>query len=161
MKCPKCGTKMNQGIYAVDPPIPYVDCPKCGYHKEGDDVYKESMTNRIDTTTMSDRTTLWKNVPTVQRPEDVNITALTDKVDELELQNKVMRVDINDLRTDVNDLIIRISTLEADLEREKKRTRAWNDNLLDQIDQLREACSDLEKSEKDSKNCGTGRHSPT
>lgn len=42
MKCPKCRTEMNQGVYAVMPPIPYVDCPKCGYHKEGDDIVKST-----------------------------------------------------------------------------------------------------------------------
>lgn len=30
LKCPKCGAEMVQGVYTVDPPIPYTGCPKCG-----------------------------------------------------------------------------------------------------------------------------------
>lgn len=37
------------------------------------------------------------------------------------------------LETDINDLTIRLSALEADLERLKKTTRARDENLLDQI----------------------------
>lgn len=113
MKCPRCGTEMNQGVYAVLPPIPYVDCPKCGYHKEGDDVYKESMTNHTIT--------------------DMDVGPLVKSVDDLRKQ-------LNVARTDINDLTIKVSTLEADLKRLKGSTRAKFENVVEQVGELRERC---------------------
>ena len=95
MKCPKCGTEMNQGVYTVMPPIPYVDCPKCGYHKEGNDI---AVTDDI-----------------IYLNDTVKI--LKDEVDNLRKQ-------LNVARTDINDLTVRVSTLETDLERVKSATQA-------------------------------------
>ena len=87
---------MNQGIYTVMPPIPYVDCPKCGYHKEGDDIARSTDDALTDDIIYINST----------------VKILKDEVDDLRKQ-------LNVARTDINDLTIRVSTLETDLERHR------------------------------------------